>query len=107
METQKKEPLDLTFVRCCVCETDDAEPVGVGEDFEYRTSSDTFLAMQCRSCGLVYLNPRPAVGEIEKIYPPTYHAFDFSEKDFGLAYKVRSRLEARRLLNWCRDLPED
>jgi SAM-dependent methyltransferase len=107
MDAQAKEFLDLTSVRCCVCETDNAEPVGRGKDFEYRTSPDTFVAMRCRSCGLIYLNPRPSVSEFQRIYPPTYHAFDFSEKEFGLAYKVRSRLETKRLLSWCRGLPDD
>jgi ubiquinone/menaquinone biosynthesis C-methylase UbiE len=97
--------LKLTFTKCCICETDDAVPVGVGEDYEYRTGADTFLAMCCRSCGLVYLNPRPDVSEFETIYPPNYHAFDFSEKDFGIVYKIRSRLEAKRLLSWCEGLP--
>ncbi len=99
--------LKLTRVECCVCETDDANPIGAGEDFEYRTSGDTFLAVQCNLCGLVYLNPRPDVSEFETIYPPDYHAFDFSEQDFGIVYKIRSRLEARRLLSWCEDLPID
>lgn len=80
------KPLKLIYVRCGVCGSDDAEPIGVGEDFEYRTSDDTFLAMCCNSCGLVYLNPRPDVSEFETIYPPNYHAFDFSEKDFGVVY---------------------
>lgn len=101
------KPLKLTHVRCCVCDADDAEPVGTGEDYEYRTSADTFLAVRCSACGLVYLNPRPAVSEFETIYPPTYHAFDFSEKDFGIVYKIRSRLEAKRLLSWCKDLPDE
>src|SRR4051812_30405665 len=107
MERQPENSLDLTFVQCCVCDSDDAVPTGVGKDFEYKTSADTFLAMQCNSCDLVYLNPRPAVSELEKIYPSDYHAFDFSEKDYGFVYKIRSRLEARRLLSWCRDLPDD
>jgi 2-polyprenyl-3-methyl-5-hydroxy-6-metoxy-1,4-benzoquinol methylase len=107
MKLQTEKPLELDFVQCCVCKTDDAAPVGVGQDFEYQTSEDTFLAMQCRLCGLVYLNPRPSVSELERIYPPTYHAFDFSEKDFGFVYKVRSRLEAKRLLSWCKDLADD
>jgi len=107
MENSSDRMLNLIHVQCCVCETDDANPIGVGEDFEYRTSSDTFLAMQCNSCGLVYLNPRPDVSGFETIYPPTYHAFDFSEKDFGIVYKIRSRLEAKRLLSWCKDLPDD
>ena len=99
--------MKLTFTKCCICETDDAVPVGVGEDYEYRTGADTFLAVKCVSCGLVYLNPRPDVSEFERIYPPTYHAFDFSEKDFGIVYKIRSRLEAKRLLSWCAGLPDD
>ena len=99
--------MNLTFTKCCVCETDDAVPVGVGYDYEYRTGSDAFLAMQCNSCGLVYLNPRPDVSEFETIYPSHYHAFDFSEKDFGVVYKIRSRLEAKRLLSWCKGLPAD
>ena len=99
--------LKLTRVRCCVCETDNAQPVGGGEDYEYRTSDDTFSAVRCHACGLVYLNPRPDVSEFETIYPPDYHAFDFSERDFGVVYKIRSRLEAKRLLSWCAGLPND
>jgi 2-polyprenyl-3-methyl-5-hydroxy-6-metoxy-1,4-benzoquinol methylase len=96
--------LKLTHVRCCVCGTDEAAPVGVGEDYEYRTSDDKFLAMRCGSCGLIYLNPRPDFSEFETIYPSNYHAFDFAERDFGFVYKVRSRLEAKRLLSWCKNL---
>lgn len=107
MENLPNRSLKLTFAECCICESDDAMPMGVGQDFEYLTSNDTFLAMQCNSCGLVYLNPRPHVSEFETIYPSTYHAFDFSEKDFGIAYKIRSRLEAQRVLSWSKGLPDD
>lgn len=98
--------LDLTYVKCCVCESSESTLVGRGKDFEYHTSPETFSAVQCNSCGLVYLNPRPTINEVEKIYPPTYHAYDFSKKNYGFIYQVRSRLEAWRLLNHCRDLPE-
>lgn len=108
MERPNDKLLNLTDTQCCVCETNDAAaPVGFGEDFEYRTSADKFSAMRCASCGLVYLNPRPSIEDFETIYPPTYHAFDFSEKDFGLVYKIRSRLEAKRLLSWCENLADD
>jgi 2-polyprenyl-3-methyl-5-hydroxy-6-metoxy-1,4-benzoquinol methylase len=99
--------LDLVFVTCCVCGSDDAKLVGIGEDFEYHSCPDKFIAVHCKSCGLVYLNPRPSISEFGKIYPPTYHAFDFSKKNFGLAYKVRSRLEARRFMRRCRNLPDN
>src|SRR6478672_7194911 len=107
MEKPKNRSLEMVSVECCVCKSGDAEKIGAGRDFEYDTSDDYFAAMQCNSCGLVYLNPRPAVSEFETIYPPTYHAFDFSEEDFGFVYKIRSRLEAKRVLSWCTDLPAD
>lgn len=103
----QSKPLKLIDVQCCVCESDDAAKVGAGADYEYRTSDDVFAAMQCHRCGLVYLNPRPDVSEFERVYPPNYHAFDFSEKDFGIVYKIRARLEAKRLLGWCARLPAD
>jgi SAM-dependent methyltransferase len=102
-------PASLTLepVRCCICETEDAEPLATGEDFEYQTSADTFLAMRCRSCGLVYLNPRPSLADLDRIYPDNYHAFQFSEDHYGVVYKIRRRLEARRALSWCRELGDD
>ena len=99
--------LKLTGVECCVCDAGDAAKIGAGRDFEYRTSDDSFSAMQCNSCGLVYLNPRPEISEFEAIYPENYHAFDFAAEDYGIVYKIRSRLEANRLLSWCEDLPEN
>lgn len=97
----------LVDVQCCICETNDAAPAGRGKDFEYNTSPDTFSAVKCKSCGLVYLNPRPHISGFEKIYPAHYHAFDFSENEYGFVYKIRSWLEAKRLLNSCKDLPAD
>lgn len=99
--------LKLIETRCCICETGDATPVGAGFDYEYKTSDDVFAAARCDSCELVYLNPRPDVSEFETIYPKNYHAFDFAENDYGIVYKIRSRLEAKRLLSWCAGLPAD
>lgn len=86
---------------------EDADPVAVGADFEYRTAPDEFLAVRCRRCRLVYLNPRPADDEAARVYPDHYHAFQFRPAEFGFVYRVRRRLEARRLLRWCRGLPAD
>lgn len=99
--------LRLVPTTCAVCGADDSDPIAVGEDFEYRTTPDSFLAVRCRRCGLVYLDPRPAESEHAVIYPDDYHAYDFSEDRFGLVYKVRRRLEARRLLKVARGLPRD
>jgi SAM-dependent methyltransferase len=98
--------LRLVPAVCCLCRVEDATPVGVGADFEYRTSPDEFLAVQCR-CGLVYLSPRPADDEASRIYPDNYHAFQFRPAEFGLIYRIRRRLEGKRLLRWCRGLPSN
>jgi 2-polyprenyl-3-methyl-5-hydroxy-6-metoxy-1,4-benzoquinol methylase len=100
-----RRELKLVPAICCLCGIEDAEPVGVGHDFEYDTSDDTLLAVRCKQCGLIYLNPRPADAELHRIYPDNYHAFAFQESNFGLIYRIRRQLEARRLLRWCRDLP--
>jgi SAM-dependent methyltransferase len=97
-------PLALAYQPCCLCGVEDGMPVAVGEDFEYHTSRDAFVAMRCGECGLVYLNPRPADSELDRIYPGSYHAFQFNAENFGLAHRVRSRLEARRLLSYCKHL---
>lgn len=99
--------LNLTFVKCCVCESSDSTIIGKGVDFEYNTSPEIFSAVKCNSCQLVYLNPRPSISEFEIIYPPTYHAYNFSEENFGFVYKIRSRLEAMRLLSHCHNLSDN
>jgi SAM-dependent methyltransferase len=101
---QGKRSLDLEPAACAICATADSEPIGLGEDFEYRTSADSFLAVRCRHCGLVYLDPRPAGSALSIIYPDSYHAFDFSSQSFGLIYRIRGWLEMRRLLGATREL---
>ena len=90
---------------CCICGSRDSDPVGSGPDFEYRTSPDSFLAVRCRRCDVVYLDRRPVASEFARIYPDHYHAFAFTEDRFGMVYSVRRRLEARRLLRSFRALP--
>ncbi|CAN5467589.1 hypothetical protein BH11PLA2_BH11PLA2_20900 [soil metagenome] len=101
----KPPPLRLVPATCCLCRVEDTDPVAVGADFEYRTAPDDFLAVRCRRCRLVYLNPRPAAEESNRIYPEDYHAFQFRPSEYGLIYRVRRRLEAKRVLGWCRGLP--
>ena len=100
-----RQPLAMETVNCCLCQRNDSDPVAVGQDFEYRTSDQSFLAVRCRSCSLIYLDPRPTAAELGRIYPDNYHAFDFDAEQFGLVHTVRSRLEARRMLRAGRGLP--
>src|SRR5690606_4408591 len=34
-----------------------------------------------------------------------YHAYEFSEDEYGIAYEFSRRLEKRRPLDWCHDVP--
>jgi SAM-dependent methyltransferase len=97
--------LAMEHVGCCLCGNTDGVPVGIGEDFEYRTSNQSFLAVRCPRCQLIYLDPRPTMSELARIYPDTYHAFAFDKERFGIVHMVRSRLEARRMLRAGRHLP--
>ena len=78
--------LKLVLVPCPLCGEDEAEPVAVGSDLAHGTTSDSFLAVRCGGCELVYLRPRPAAEERLRLYPPSY----FSPSD------ARSRPERRR-----------
>lgn len=104
-QQRESSRLILQDQNCCLCKTRNTEPMGAGEDFEYRTSPDRFEAVRCKSCGLIFLAQRPSLSELARIYPPSYHAFQFSEAEFGFVHKVRRRLEARRILHSCKGLP--
>lgn len=97
--------LALESAPCAICGGVDGEPVGVGEDFEYRCAPDAFLALRCERCELVRLDPRPAASELGRIYPDSYHAFAFTAESFGVVHRVRERLEARRMLRAARHVP--
>jgi SAM-dependent methyltransferase len=103
--TVGQRALELEPAACCLCRTRDSEPVAVGEDFEYRTSADSFLAVRCVHCGVIYLDPRPTASELTAIYPDTYHAFDFSPEAYGVVYRTRRALEARRIARALGNLP--
>lgn len=106
MSTTAPNELALVSVRCCVCDGDEATLVGTGYDYEYRTCDNLFEAYQCDECGSVYLNPRPDVSEFERIYPSEYHSLEFTGEAFSFVHRVRSRLEAKRLLEYCKGAPQ-
>ena len=96
-----KQNIAKTFVHCNNCGADDTDLVTVGHEFEYdNTTPDEFPVVRCRRCGLVYLNPRPAVSELSTIYPPNYFSYSLVKEDqenrSSLTYKLRKALYARK-----------
>lgn len=107
MSGRATEPLRLVRTACCVCDRSKTKEIGRGYDYEYETSPDQFHAHRCVSCGTVFINPRPEVSEFDRIYPDNYHTLEFSEDNYSIVHRIRSRLEARRLLRYCDDIPPD
>ena len=90
---------------CTLCGPGTLRPHAAGADFEYHTSDDRWRMARCTSCHLLVLDPRPTADQFDRIYPPSYHAFAFTPEKFGLAHRVRCRLEATRLLRAFAGLP--
>ena len=88
--------LAKTDVRCCVCGSEDAPAIARGFDYEYRSSRDAWSYKRCRECALVFLDPRPAVSELGRIYPPTYYSYDEGKRGNPLVAFFRGRLEAMK-----------
>ncbi len=67
--------------------------------------------VECTSCRLRYLNPRPALDELDVIYPPTYHAYNIRPaagraEAPPLVTRLRHRLYSRRFRRPLRYLAE-
>jgi 2-polyprenyl-3-methyl-5-hydroxy-6-metoxy-1,4-benzoquinol methylase len=63
------------LVLCNQCGSSKSLVIARGTDREYFTSSDIYSIVQCQICGLIYLNPRPTVEELARIYPINYHSY--------------------------------
>jgi SAM-dependent methyltransferase len=107
MQSEKQVPLKFVPGNCCLCDGAGATLIGTGLDFEYRTAPDQFHAYRCNDCGTVILDPRPDVCEFVRIYPSSYHSLAFSAENYSFVHRIRSRLEANRLLRYCKGAPPD
>lgn len=72
-----KSDIAKVLTRCNLCNADDYELVTTGREHEYdNTTADEFNVVRCKTCGLVYLNPRPDIGELSTIYPVNYYSYN-------------------------------
>ncbi len=56
---------------CAVCHSSESEQLFWGQDYLHGNEG-SFPVVQCKNCGLIYLNPRPSKDEIAAFYPPEY-----------------------------------
>lgn len=80
MPTMKSE-IAKVEVSCNNCGCDETDFITSGCEHEYNnTTNDIFTVVNCRRCGLLYLNPRPDVCELKTIYPSNYYAYNLHKQ---------------------------
>lgn len=95
----------MESINCNLCGADDTELVYLQKDRLLKLPG-SFRLVQCRQCGLLYLNPRPTPQEIATYYPPEYNAYSIAPEDrrsrvdcldasFGYWKRARSVTKAR------------
>jgi SAM-dependent methyltransferase len=75
-------------VNCNLCGGNESELLFRLRDYRFQVDNQRWSAVQCRDCGLGYLNPRPAIQEITRYYPHLY--FDHRKHQMS-RYERQSR----------------
>lgn len=101
---QDSAPRSLVDVACDLCGSDDADPILSSPDRNWPVQSRTanpsghvvWRLVQCRRCGLIYLNPRPAPESVHQFYPSDYYAYEAAGDGTRLTWKRRVKRFVRR-----------
>ncbi len=88
----------MVSVPCAVCGGRDTLVHAQGYDYEYATASNLFTFCACKSCGHLYLNPRPSIDQLGIIYPSaSYYAFSENQSGNSLVAYFRKIWESRKV----------
>jgi len=63
----------MEYVKCALCGSENNSPILTAGDYRLHTTDEEFNLVQCRQCGLIYVNPRPIREEMDKFYPKEYY----------------------------------
>lgn len=64
----------MEYVNCDFCAANETKLLLKGKDRQFYIEGE-FNIVQCKRCGLIYLNPRPSPEEMAKYYPEGYSPF--------------------------------
>jgi 2-polyprenyl-3-methyl-5-hydroxy-6-metoxy-1,4-benzoquinol methylase len=78
-----------------VCGSTQTASEASGKDYLHNTSDQDYQFCRCLTCNHLYLNPRPTIKEIGRIYPSDYATFT---KRFGRADTLLAKIKDRVLL---------
>lgn len=85
--------LRLEPVGCDLCGARDSQPLLTLRDLVHGVTTQAFHLVRCRRCGLRYLDPRPVVADLVRVYPDSY----VPHRRSGLASAARRWLLRREL----------
>jgi len=60
-------------IKCFLCGSNDVNKILECKDYRFNLSKDVFELVQCKKCGLIYINPMPVADELKKYYPENYY----------------------------------
>lgn len=78
---------------CALCAGGDFADYASGYDYELRTCRNRWVFRECRACGHVQLDPRPAPATLGVIYPPHYYSYNMEQEISALALKGKEMLD--------------
>lgn len=91
----------MEYIHCNLCGRDETKLLFRRRDDRLNVSDQAFNVVQCNSCSLVYVNPRPTEGEIVKFYNEHFYEANLSPEQS--IESNRGRLEAMH--RHVKDLP--
>jgi len=83
--------MEIERVSCNICDSEDSIPLFELVD-PTTNNKQVFPLVRCKSCGLVFVNPRPTVAEISKFYPENFVSYQFEVSDFDNNVSLKDRL---------------
>lgn len=91
-----KDPIATEQVLCPGCGGSAFERITESRDYDYFTTDNLFTIVRCSACSLLYLNPRPCLSELSRIYPDEYSAYHFSNIKNPLIRKARNLMQSKK-----------
>ena len=83
----------METVPCNLCGADAADPRFTLPDLLLEREDVVATLVQCRQCGLVYQNPRPALAEMGAHYPPEYEPYATNAGGKQASWLLRRAIE--------------
>ena len=89
---------------CPACGSSSTRVVARARDTEYCTSDEVYSYAECAPCATLFLLS-PPVGELHRIYPPTYYSYQDDGGDTSWLQSVKGWLDARMFRRLIEQLP--